>query len=63
MSNAGGINPRACVAALEAMIAAAGLALKVAVVEGDDVGAQLAALGAAGARDIDTAASRCPSAC
>jgi len=53
VSNAGGIHPRACVAALEAMIAAQGLALKVAVVEGDDVGAQVAALAAAGTRDID----------
>ena len=32
VSNAGGIHPRACVAALEKMIADAGLALKVAVV-------------------------------
>jgi hypothetical protein len=53
VSNAGGIHPRACVAALEAMIAADGLALKVAVVEGDDVSAQVATLAAAGARDID----------
>ena len=54
VSNAGGIHPRACVAALEAMIAAAGLALKVAVVEGDDVSAQLAALAGAGTRDMDS---------
>jgi hypothetical protein len=54
VSNAGGINPRACVAALEALIAAAGLVLKVAVVEGDDVSAQLAALVAAGTRDMDS---------
>jgi len=53
VSNAGGIHPRACVAALEAMIAAEGLALKVAVVEGDDVSAQIPALAAAGTRDID----------
>src|SRR6185436_14966296 len=53
VSNAGGIHPRACVAALEAMIADAGLALKVAVVEGDDVSAQIAALAAAGTRDIE----------
>ena len=53
VSNAGGIHPRACVAALEALIAAEGLALKVAVVEGDDVSAQVAALAAAGMRDID----------
>ena len=54
VSNAGGINPRACAAALEALIAEAeGLALKIAVVEGDDVSAQVAALAAAGTRDID----------
>ena len=53
VSNAGGIHPRACVAALEAMIAAEGLALKVAVVEGDDVSAQVATLAAAGTRDME----------
>ena len=53
VSNAGGIHPRACVAALEAMIAAAGLALKVAVVEGDDVSAQVGSLAAAGTRDME----------
>jgi hypothetical protein len=52
VSNAGGIHPRACVAALEKMIAEAGLALKVAVVEGDDVSAQIASLAAAGTRDL-----------
>jgi len=52
VSNAGGIHPRACVAALEKMIAEAGLALKVAVVEGDDVSAQVASLAAAGTRDM-----------
>ena len=53
VSNAGGIHPRACVAALEAMIAAGGLALEVALVEGDDVSEQLARLAAAGTRDLD----------
>ena len=52
VSNAGGIHPRACAAALEAMIAAAGLALTVAVVDGDDVGAQIADLAASGGRDM-----------
>jgi len=56
VSNAGGIHPRACAAALEKMIADAGLALKVAVVEGDDVSAQVAALVAAGTRDLATGA-------
>jgi hypothetical protein len=57
VSNAGGIHPRACVAALEKMIADAGLALKVAVVEGDDVSAQVAALAAAGTRDLASGAA------
>ncbi|MEO7116168.1 MAG: acyclic terpene utilization AtuA family protein [Caldimonas sp.] len=52
VSNAGGIHPRACAAALEAQIAAAGLTLTVAVVEGDDVGALVPALAARGVRDM-----------
>lgn len=37
LSNAGGVNPAACAEALRSRIAAEGLALKVAVVEGDDL--------------------------
>ena len=37
LSNAGGVNPRACAAALQQLAAAEGMALKIAVVEGDDL--------------------------
>lgn len=41
VSNAGGVNPQGCAAALRAEIARQGLALKVAVVTGDDLMARL----------------------
>lgn len=44
LSNAGGMNPRACAAALRAEIAAQGLALRVATVEGDDLMEQAGAI-------------------
>lgn len=47
VTNAGGINPQACKAALEARLTAQGIALKVAIVTGDDLlprAAQFAAL-------------------
>jgi hypothetical protein len=37
VSNAGGVNPRACKAALQAICAELGISLMIAVVEGDDV--------------------------
>lgn len=52
ISNAGGVNPRACADALRRHAAEAGLTLNVAVVEGDDVLAQADALRTRGARDM-----------
>ncbi|XLZ67778.1 acyclic terpene utilization AtuA family protein [Massilia sp. SR12] len=48
VANAGGINPHGCAAALRALAAEQGLAPRIAVVEGDDVMAQLPALRAEG---------------
>lgn len=45
MSNAGGVNPRACVAAIHAVAASKGITgLKIAVVDGDDILSNLDAL-------------------
>ncbi len=52
VSNAGGVNPRACAAALERHAAEAGVRLRVAVVEGDDVLGLTDGLRAEGARDM-----------
>jgi hypothetical protein len=48
VSNAGGIHPQGCAAALRALAAEQGLAPRIAVVTGDDVTAQLPALREAG---------------
>lgn len=53
ITNAGGVNPAGCAAALQQLIDAAGLALKVAVVSGDDLMPQVAALKAADIREMD----------
>ena len=55
--NAGGVNAPACRAALEAAIAEAGLALKVAAVTGDDLLSRAGELQAAGLRDMDSGAA------
>lgn len=52
VSNAGGINPHGCAAALQALAESEGITLRIAVVEGDDVGAQMPDLRARGVRDM-----------
>jgi hypothetical protein len=52
VSNAGGVNPRACAAALERHAAEAGVRLRVAIVEGDDVLSKTDELRARGLRDM-----------
>ncbi|CAN7725457.1 DUF1446 domain-containing protein [Variovorax sp. LjRoot84] len=54
ISNAGGINPQGCADALQALAAAEGISLRIAVVEGDDVSAQMPALRERGAKDMFT---------
>ncbi len=54
VTNAGGVNPQACKRALEQLITQSGLALKVAVVEGDDLMPMLDALRAEGTREWQT---------
>lgn len=52
VANAGGIHPQGCAAALQALADSLGLKPKIAVVEGDDVSAQMPALRAAGTTDM-----------
>jgi hypothetical protein len=54
VSNAGGVNPRACASVLERHTAEAGVRLRVAIVEGDDVLALTDALRARGTADMFT---------
>ena len=54
VSNAGGIHPEACAAALRALAVEFGVSARIAVVSGDDVSAQLPALRAAGTTDMFT---------
>jgi len=56
IANAGGLNPAGLAVALERLIAEAGLSLKVAYVEGDDLRAELGSLRADLARDMFTGA-------
>lgn len=52
VANAGGVNPKACAAALEAVLAKQGVTLKVAHVEGDDILPQLAKWKAANVKEM-----------
>ena len=54
ISNAGGVNPRACAQALQQLAASQGLTLKIAVVLGDDLMPQLEALRAQGCTHMST---------
>src|SRR5207253_7550447 len=56
ISNAGGVNPQACAQALLALAAEQGVALKVAVVTGDDVLPLLPQLREQGVRELQTGA-------
>lgn len=52
VANAGGVNPRACQAALQARLAAQGVRLRTGVVLGDDLLAQAESLRAQGVREM-----------
>jgi len=54
IANAGGVNPRACAGALRALADESGIAVRIAVVEGDDVSPLLPALRAEGVREIQS---------
>jgi hypothetical protein len=56
VSNAGGVNPKGCAAALQAIVDELGLALRIATVEGDDVIPIIEALRAEGVREASSGA-------
>jgi hypothetical protein len=56
ISNAGGVNPQACARAMAALAEQQGLALRIAVVEGDDVTALLPQLRAEGVTEMQSGA-------
>lgn len=60
VSNAGGVNPRACGEALARQLQAQGIDLKIAVVEGDDLSARAEEFGAADVREMFSGAAMPP---
>ncbi len=54
VTNAGGLNPRACRARMEELAAAAGLSFRIAVIEGDDLAGQLPDLATRGLTEMFT---------
>lgn len=60
ISNAGGVNPMACAAALNAACEQAGVALKIAVLHGDNLQPQLGELVEAGTREMFSGAALPP---
>lgn len=60
VTNAGGVNPQACRAALAEAAAAAGVQLEIAVVLGDDLMPGIEALRARGIREMDSGAALPP---
>lgn len=62
ITNAGGVNPGACAEALAAVARSQGLTLRIAVVEGDDIKAEIGPLMAQGAdfRNMETGAAFAP---
>ncbi len=52
VANAGGVNPAACAQALRSRLQASGIALRIAVVDGDDLSDQLEVLRAEGLREM-----------
>jgi len=57
VSNAGGVNPAGCAAALSKLAGETGVKLKIAIVEGDDVLPRIAELRAAGVREMFSGAA------
>ncbi len=57
VSNAGGVNPAGCAAALAKLAEEAGVKLNIAIVEGDDVLPRIAELRAAGVREMYSGAA------